>query len=211
MFSMFFGKKNNIVEPTTTLKINNNNNNNNNNNMTIDEQIEWIKNENWCNDYDTNKKTILIMDDREEIISSILDDLAALDNTNNFFLEDYNILTVSSKMAGFSVLDILEKAPKIEINFALLDVILGGKKNIDGKRKMVDGVDVALAIWEKFPNADILFFSGCIIETNDDPFSFKNKFDKYTDDDMNNYLMPKDITFEQELTKLSNFFNGFSL
>ena len=151
------------------------------------------------------------MDDREEIISSVLDDLAALDNTNNFFLEDYNILTVSSKMAGFSVLDILEKAPKIEINFALLDVILGGKKNIDGKRKMVDGVDVALAIWEKFPNADILFFSGCIIETNDDPFSFKNKFDKYTDDDMNNYLMPKDITFEQELNKLSNFFNGFSL
>ncbi len=206
MFSMFFGKKNNIVEPTTSLKINNNNNN-----MTIDEQIEWIKNENWCNDYDTNKKTILIMDDREEIISSVLDDLAALDNTNNFFLEDYNILTVSSKMAGFSVLDILEKAPKIEINFALLDVILGGKKNIDGKRKMVDGVDVALAIWEKFPNADILFFSGCIIETNDDPFSFKNKFDKYTDDDMNNYLMPKDITFGQELTKLSNFFNGFSL
>lgn len=203
MFSMFFGKKNNIVEPTTSLKINNN--------MTIDEQIEWIKNENWCNDYDTNKKTILIMDDREEIISSVLDDLAALDNTNNFFLEDYNILTVSSKMAGFSVLDILEKAPKIEINFALLDVILGGKKNIDGKRKMVDGVDVALAIWEKFPNADILFFSGCIIETNDDPFSFKNKFDKYTDDDMNNYLMPKDITFGQELTKLSNFFNGFSL
>ena len=206
MFSMFFGKKNNIVEPTTSLKINNNNNN-----MTIDEQIEWIKNENWCNDYDTNKKTILIMDDHEEIISSVLDDLAALDNTNNFFLEDYNILTVSSKMAGFSVLDILEKAPKIEINFALLDVILGGKKNIDGKRKMVDGVDVALAIWEKFPNADILFFSGCIIETNDDPFSFKNKFDKYTDDDMNNYLMPKDITFGQELTKLSNFFNGFSL
>lgn len=206
MFSMFFGKKNNIVEPTTSLKINNNNNN-----MTIDEQIEWIKNENWCNDYDTNKKTILIMDDREEIISSVLDDLAALDNTNNFFLEDYNILTVSSKMAGFSVLDILEKAPKIEINFALLDVILGGKKNIDGKRKMVDGVDVALAIWEKFPNADILFFSGCIIETNDDPFSFKNKFDKYTDDDMNNYLMPKDITFGQELSKLSNFFNGFSL
>ena len=206
MFSMFFGKKNNIVEPTTSLKINNNNNN-----MNIDEQIEWIKNENWCNDYDTNKKTILIMDDREEIISSVLDDLAALDNTNNFFLEDYNILTVSSKMAGFSVLDILEKAPKIEINFALLDVILGGKKNIDGKRKMVDGVDVALAIWEKFPNADILFFSGCIIETNDDTFSFKNKFDKYTDDDMNNYLMPKDITFEQELSKLSNFFNGFSL
>lgn len=206
MFSMFFGKKNNIVEPTTSLKINNNNNN-----MTIDEQIEWIKNENWCNDYDPNKKTILIMDDREEIISSVLDDLAALDNTNNFFLEDYNILTVSSKMAGFSVLDILEKAPKIEINFALLDVILGGKKNIDGKRKMVDGVDVAIAIWEKFPNADILFFSGCIIETNDDPFSFKNKFDKYTDDDMNNYLIPKDITFEQELTKLSNFFNGFSL
>ena len=206
MFSMFFGKKNNIVEPTTTSKINNNNII-----MTIDEQIEWIKNENWCNDYDLNKKTILIMDDREEIISSVLDDLAALDNTNNFFLEDYNILTVSSKMAGFSVLDILEKAPKIEIKFALLDVILGGKKNIDGKRKMVDGVDVAIAIWEKFPNADILFFSGCIIETNDDPFSFKNKFDKYTDDDMNNYLMPKDITFEQELTKLSNFFNGFSL
>lgn len=204
MFSKFFGKKEEVKIVKTEEVIDTDN-------MNLTQQIQWIKNEGWCDDYNPERKTILIMDDREEIISSVLDDLVSLDSSDDFFLDDYNIIAVSSKMAGFYVLDILEKAPDIEINYALLDIILGGKKAIDGKRKMVDGVDIAIAIWEKFSSADILFFSGCIIETTDDPSNFKNKFDTYSGDDMNNYLMPKDTTFDQELKKLTNFFNGFSI
>ncbi len=174
------------------------------------EQCDWLLENGWISTpYSKQKKTILIMDDREEIISSMVDDLKALDSTNSFFIDDYNILTVFTKMAGFSVIDIIEQAPDIEIHYALLDIILGGKKVVDGVRVMVDGVDVAIKLYKRFPSIDILFFSGCIIEPSDDPSHFKNRFENFTGDDMNNYILPKDVSFDEELKKLSEFFNGF--
>jgi hypothetical protein len=183
------------------------------NEKSYDDQIDWLLDNDWLvgDEYSKNSKNILVMDDKDDIISAVLDDLGSLDKTNDFFLYEYNIITTTTKMAGFDVLDILENAPDVKIDFALLDIILGGKKIVDGKRKMVDGVDVAIEIWEHFPNADILFFSGCIIEPSDDPTSFKNKFDDYTDDDLSNYMLPKDIAFNEELKRLTYFFNGYNV
>lgn len=176
----------------------------------INSQINWLIHNGWTDKYNPSKKTLLIMDDREAIISSIMDDLYSLDEQEpNFSISNYNILKIHSKMAGFFVFDILEKAPLIEINFALLDIILGGKKVIDDKRKMVDGVDVALEIWENFESAEILFFSGCIIESDGkDIFNFKDKFENYTGDLIDSYILPKDSSFEDELEKLTEFFSG---
>ena len=85
----------------------------------------------------------------------------------------------------------------------------GGKKVIDGKRKMLDGVDVAVNIWEKFEETEILFFSGCIIESGSkDIFNFKDKFEDYTGDPIENYILPKDSSFEDELDKLTELFLG---
>lgn len=178
--------------------------------LPIEIQSDWLLQNGWISKpYDKNKKTILVMDDREEIISSIIDDLKSLDCSDNFSIDDYNMLTVHTKMAGFDVLEIIETATEIEINYALLDIVLGGKKTIDGVRVMLDGVDVAIKLMDKFPSIEILFFSGCIIDSSDDPSHFKNKFDNYTGDDLNNYIMAKDISFDDELKKLSEFFNGY--
>jgi len=176
----------------------------------IDSQIDWLISNGYTEDYDPGKKTLLIMDDREAIISSILDDLYSLEEQESeFHLKNFNILKLQSKMAGFNTMDILTNAPLIEINYALLDIILGGKKVIDGKRKMVDGVDVAISIWDKFEAAEILFFSGCIIDSgNKEIFNFKDKFEKYTGDSIENYILPKDSSFEEELDKLSELFLG---
>lgn len=173
----------------------------------INDQIKWLISSGWTESYSINKKTLLLMDDREEIISSIMDDLQSLDFENvNFNLSDYNIIKVHSKMAGFLVIDILKHAPLIEIDYALLDIVLGGKKVIDDKRVMVDGVDVAIKIWNYFKNADIMFFSGCIIDdAGKDIFNFKDKFTEYTNDKIDNYLLPKDSNFDDELIKLGNF------
>ena len=176
----------------------------------FDSQINWMKEQKWISDdFDNNKKNILIMDDRHEIISSMIDDLRSLSESVIFNLDYYNIVSVSTKMAGFHVLDILEKAPDVEIHFALLDIILGGKREVEGRRRMVDGVDVALKIYEQYPNAEILFFSGCIIENSNDPSHFKNKFNKATSEDIRDHIMAKDISFKEQLQKLSTFFNGF--
>lgn len=180
------------------------------NEMDLDHQIEWLEENEWLQtDFIKGRRNILIMDDRDEIISSVIDDLRSLNATKDFSLDDYNIIAVSSKMAGFNVYEILEKAPDIEINYALLDIVLGGKKSVDGRRTMVDGVDVAIQIWEHFPSANILFFSGCIIEPSEDKSHFKSRFDSYTGEDLNDYIMPKDITIDAELDQLSEFFNGF--
>lgn len=172
-------------------------------------QIEWLKQNEWVfnDEYDINKKNILIMDDKDEIISSVIDDLYTLESNSTFYLDDYNILTISSKMAGFHVFDILEKASKIEIDYALLDIILGGKKVINGKRVMIDGIDVAIQIWNHFPQSEILFFSGCIIDQSIK--ETKIKFDAFTGDDLNNFMLPKGIGIEKELEKLMFFFNSF--
>lgn len=173
-------------------------------------QSQWLVNNGWLKEnYDKNKKTILIMDDREEIISSILDDLKSLERSGDFFINDYNILTVFTKMAGFDVLRIIDEAKEIEIHYALLDIILGGKKLVDDKRKMIDGVDVAINLYQRFNSIDILFFTGCIVDNSNDPTNFKNKFEKFMGDSISKYMMPKDIPFDEEMKRLSAFFNGF--
>jgi len=179
--------------------------------MSLEEQFLWIKNQGWLlnENFNINNENILIMDDRNEIISSIMDDLYSLDEQTSFNINNYNILSTTTKMAGFYVLDILEKAPDIVINYALLDIILGGKKITDEKRIMVDGVDIAIQIWERFPQSNILFVTGCIIENSPDKSNFKYKFDKYTNDDLNNYLLSKVVEFDTILEKLSNFFNVY--
>ncbi len=173
-------------------------------------QSQWLVNNGWLKEnYDKNKKTILIMDDREEIISSILDDLKSLERSGDFFINDYNILTVFTKMAGFDVLRIIDEAKEIEIHYALLDIILGGKKLVGDKRKMIDGVDVAINLYQRFNSIDILFFTGCIVDNSNDPTNFKNKFEKFMGDSISKYMMPKDIPFDEEMKRLSAFFNGF--
>jgi hypothetical protein len=173
-------------------------------------QSQWLVNNGWLKEnYDKNKKTILIMDDREEIISSILDDLKSLERSGGFFINDYNVLTVFTKMAGFDVLRIIDEAKEIEIHYALLDIILGGKKLFGDKRKMIDGVDVAINLYERFNYIDILFFTGCIVDNSNDPTNFKNKFEKFMGDSISKYMMPKDIPFDEEIKRLSAFFNGF--
>ena len=205
MFNRFFGKKPHVVEPEPEQVIITDN-------MNKSQQIAWLVENEWVSsDFDVNKENILIMDDREEILSAIIDDLSTLSiNQREFTLSDYNIISVSSKMAGFKVLDILIKASDIEIHYALLDIILGGKKTLQGgKRTMVDGVDIAIHIWEKYNSAEILFFSGCIVEKSADQSHFTSKFMDYTDEDISKYTIPKDITIEEELDKLLVFFNGF--
>ncbi len=181
-------------------------------NMLLIEQINWLKQNNYCTDYKIGKKNLLIVDDKEGIISSVLNDLKVLNEEHIIFdLDDYNIIALHTNMAGFNVLEVLTKAPGIEINYALLDIVLGGKKIVNGKRKMVDGVDVAIEIWKKFPTAEILFFSGCMIGYDEIPLNFKTKFDTFTNDDMNDYILSKDATFETGLNRLLEFFIGYSV
>lgn len=195
----FFKKKNNLEKQEDDTR-----------GKSDDKRIEDFIKRGWLRfGFSSERKNLLIMDDSEEIISSIIDDLHKLNSTTNFNINDFNIFTISSKMAGFDVLELLEVAPEIRIDFALLDIILGGKKVVEGVRKMIDGVDVAISIWTRFPNAEILFFSGCIIEQTVDKNHFKSRFEKFTSEKIDDYIIPKDADFSDELDQLSRFFIGY--
>ena len=77
------------------------------------------------------------------------------------------------------ICDTEDEAKEIEIHYALLDIILGGKKLVGDKRRMIDGVDVAINLYQRFNSIDILFFTGCIVDNSNDPTNFKNKFEKF--------------------------------
>lgn len=205
MFDFLFKRdKNNKATVSNTVE------NSKNSFESLNEQVSWLITNGWLVDskYNKENKNILIMDDSEEIILSILDDLRSIDSPH-FNLSKFNIITVSTKMAGFDVLEIIKNADRIKIDFALLDIVLGGKKDIDGIRKMLDGVDIAIELLKNNPAVHLLFFSGCIIEETNDSLHFRTRFENFVGEDMNDYIIPKDIDFEDGLNKLTKFFVGF--
>lgn len=177
-----------------------------NDNITLE---EYLSLHGICTEFNDTLNNLIIMDDREEIVESLIDEMFLLSKQDRLFnIESLNILKFSGKMAGFNVVELLNRFKDIEIEFALLDIVLGGKKMVGDKRLMLDGVDVALKIFETSPDCKILFFSGCFDESvNEQPFGIK--FFKNTGNNIYEYSMPKDVSIFEEKERLKEFFNWF--
>ena len=87
------------------------------------------------NNYNPNKKTIIIIDDSKGIISVIEDFLKEVELNKDINLNDYNILTFYDKYAPFVLKETLETLSEnynIKIDYAIIDIVLPGKIRVDG-------------------------------------------------------------------------------
>lgn len=111
--------------------------------------------------YDKNKKTIIILDDNEGVISFLLDDLKALDEQQRIELANYNIVSFHGQDAAFSAIATIRALNGMNIIGGILDITIGGV-SIDGNKKSViyTGVDVFLEIIKHSINAKLIFFTG---------------------------------------------------
>jgi len=197
-------------------KNNKNNDENNNESKEINKIkfIEYIKRENilYNDEYDENKKNVLVMDDKKDIVDGVIDDMFILDDKKLIDINDYNIFTFYGKMAAFNIIEFLDKFENyLKIDYAVLDIIVGGKRFKDGKKVILDGIDVAYELKKRYENVFVVFYTGCMIENEDDllmNISYVEKFKKYFGDSIYNYLISKSENIDDELEYLHKFFNG---
>jgi CheY-like chemotaxis protein len=124
-------------------------------------------------------------------------------NLHTLSLFNPNIIKATGDMAAFEVLYSLRSCKSI-IHFAILDIIIGGMNQIDGKTKILDGIDVAKEIMERGGTA--LFYSGCSVDIDS---SESKKTRQLLHEDIQNMIIEKTSSFEDKkkiILKSLNFF-----
>ena len=124
-----------------------------------DINLDLYQDEVYINEFDPNRKTILIMDDlpTTEVLYTV--------DFKNIKLEfDYditskfNIIMLYDRKVGFATLKFLKK--KINIYYAILDINIDSlEKFDDGDYLDLDGIDIAIELTKINPNVKIIFSS----------------------------------------------------
>lgn len=134
---------------------------------------------------DKNKKTIVFVDDYENMKSLFIDMITYLKYSHNLDLEkEYNIVFL---LGDNCVKDCLLFTRTYEVDFAILDLTLRtfliGKENGVSKLRHIDGIDLAREIRELRPECKIAFLTAHNLESSMDPHepseNFKIQHDKY--------------------------------
>jgi hypothetical protein len=155
-----------------------------------------------------NKPNILVLDDNEQAGNLTLLDIKMLDsiskkirksglnelsNKQQTFVEqlpnrlfevlskidfdDYNIIIATGTMAAFSIFEALDDGLKVD--YAILDILIGGHNLYKGKQEILDGIDVAKKLYEVNPNIKYYFYSGCSLsDESDETMKCQNLLDK---------------------------------
>jgi len=106
----------------------------------------------FVNSYHANRKTLIIVDDNRGSASFLADDLY------REIGEDINIITFTSEYAGFILEEMLDKTG-IGVDYAILDITLGGIRRLGGKNVVYDGVDIYKILMEKNSETEYLFYT----------------------------------------------------
>lgn len=131
------------------------------------------------NTHDINKNNIIIIDDSPGIVSVLEDFIKEVEKNGDINLDDYNVMTFSDKYAPFVLKRTLEELDLKKVDFAIIDIILPGKMKQGEKYFKLDGVDVAILLYEKYGCTNFVFFTGNIISEYVD--YIKEKVDKFED------------------------------
>lgn len=168
-----------------------------------------------------DKKNILILDDNEEsghvtildlkmlntisekIRTDCIDSLSdkhktfvstlnqnSITKLKDFSIDDFNIILVTGSMAAFSIFEALDNG--LNIDYAILDILLGGNNIYKGKPCVLDGIDVVNKLVTHNKYVKYLFYSGCSINSDtDENIKFKNLMGE----NINKYLIIKNKDF----------------
>jgi len=129
---------------------------NNTRKLVVDTACDWTLE---LKDYDDTKPSILVVDDNPGIISFLIDDIESLDG-KSIDLKDYNLLTFDTINAAFYFEATQHKYKGLNIEFAILDLTLGGSIQTSEGPVKYTGVDIYQQILIYNKDAKVLFYTG---------------------------------------------------
>lgn len=153
--------------------------------------------------YKPNLRTVLIIDDSRGI-TSILEEYISKNSQ-----EEFNIVSFYGVNAPFimeETLQILKTKGLTKIDFAIIDIVLPGKRFKDNHILKWDGIDVSIFLSEEFDLKNFLFYTGNIV-SNYVAFikDKKEKFNQYFKTDIKDFILYKsenDVIINRELNSL---------
>lgn len=126
-----------------------------------------------------------------------------LRDLSKFDLDKFQLIKSTTDMAGFSVLEMLQD---IKIDYAFLDILVGGLGMYKGKVTVIDGIDVANEILTRNPKAKIIFYSGCNINKESSEYI---KAKKLLGVNIENIMILKDSDIMKKRLKLLTFLSEY--
>lgn len=142
---------------------------------------------------DAEKKTIFIIDDNCWIVD-MLEQEFNKKLINEKYKEQFNIIPICESDVGFDTIALLIQGVKID--YLLTDIEFGKIEQINGKRRKVDGIDVAIAANITNPDVEFMLFTGNVVtkETMVN-YEYSSRFKDYFRKNILEYIMIKDTAF----------------
>lgn len=119
-------------------------------------------------------------------------------------LEFYDIISAEGELGAFSIKNYLKNGGKCDI--AILDLIIGGVQIENGRIVSLNGIDVADLIWKNYPECNINFFTGCVLDKKSEETI---QFRKLTGQEIGRYVIPKDPNIIERRIKIIGLLLGY--
>lgn len=144
-------------------------------------------------EYIRENNNILIIDDSRGIVSIVEDMIYEIGKDASILdVSKYNILSFFDRYAPFVLKETLDTLKPLEIEFAIIDIMLPGKIKVDGMNTRMDGVDVAILLNTEYNCKNFIFFTGNTLAEYVDYISDKmDKFKAHFNKDMEDFIIFK--------------------
>jgi hypothetical protein len=183
-------------------------------------QVDNIK---YPQNYIEGNDNLIILDDDDGLIDLTLSDIDFLhhntyvkdfcdqENTmlRRFDKNKFNIFIANGVDAVFKLKKHQIETPGFKFDFAIQDIFLGGRRMIDNKMELLDGVDSYQILKESNKDCKVNFFTSFTMQDNlQTSEKYKEKFKKMTGHKMDRYITYKTPNFIDRRRVLLRFLSS---